>query len=109
MAMETASFAAIKNCFRCGAEFRSTDNERVCESCRKPKQVARTIATQRLSFREEQIVELIRQAKANKEIAYELHLTIGTVKEYLSRIFRKLDVKSRTELAVWAIRRQLAA
>ena len=39
----------------------------------------------------------------NKEIAYELHLTEGTVKEYLNRIFRKLDVSNRTELAVWAM------
>ena len=56
-----------------------------------------------LSFREKQIVDLVRQAKANKEIAYELHLSEGTVKEYLNRIFRKLEVKSRTELAVWAM------
>lgn len=43
---------------------------------------------------------LIRQAKANKEIAFELRLTEGTVKEYLYRIFRKQNVTSRTELAV---------
>jgi len=48
-------------------------------------------------------VELIRQAKANKEIAYELHLSEGTIKEYLNRIFRKLDIRSRTELVVWAL------
>lgn len=48
-------------------------------------------------------MDLVRQAKANKEIAYELHLSEGTVKEYLNRIFRKLEVKSRTELAVWAM------
>lgn len=43
------------------------------------------------------------QAKLNKEIAYELHLTEGTVKEYLNRIFRKLEVTNRTALAVWAM------
>lgn len=69
----------------------------VCAECRKPK------TTRVLSFREGQIVDLVRQAKANKEIAFELHLSEGTVKEYLNRIFHKLDVKSRTELAVWAI------
>jgi DNA-binding CsgD family transcriptional regulator len=45
-------------------------------------------------------VILVRQAKANKEIAYELCLTEGTVKEYLNRIFKKLQVRNRTELAV---------
>ena len=87
---------SIRSCCRCGLEFHSNSRELVCPSCRKPK------LTRELSFREKQIVELVRQAKANKEIAYELHLSEGTVKEYLNRIFRKLDVKSRTELAVWA-------
>ena len=47
------------------------------------------------------------QAKLNKEIAHELHLTEGTVKEYLNRIFRKLGMSNRTELAVWALTRGL--
>jgi DNA-binding NarL/FixJ family response regulator len=57
----------------------------------------------RLSFREKQVVRLVVQAKLNKEIAHELHLTEGTIKEYLNRIFRKLGTSNRTELAVWAL------
>jgi DNA-binding NarL/FixJ family response regulator len=57
-----------------------------------------------LSFREKQIVELVCQAKLNKEIAFALCLTEGTIKEYLNRLFRKLQVKNRTELAMWAVR-----
>lgn len=53
-----------------------------------------------LSFREKQIIALVRLAKGNKEIAAELYLTEGTVKEYLHRIFRKLGVRNRTELAL---------
>ena len=56
-----------------------------------------------LTFREKQVIELVRLAKANKEIALELHLAEATIKEYLNRIFRKLAVKNRTELAVWAV------
>ena len=59
-------------------------------------------ANRQLSFREQQIVDLIGQAKTNKEIAYELCLTEGTVKEYLHHIFRKLKVTNRTELALRA-------
>jgi DNA-binding NarL/FixJ family response regulator len=33
-----------------------------------------------------------------------LHLSEGTIKEYLNRIFRKLGMTNRTELAVWALR-----
>ncbi|MBZ5576460.1 MAG: response regulator transcription factor [Acidobacteriia bacterium] len=88
---------SLRSCCRCGTEFRSSSRELVCPSCRKPK------LSRNLSFREKQIVDLVKQAKANKEIAYELHLSEGTVKEYLNRIFRKLEVRSRTELAVWAM------
>jgi DNA-binding NarL/FixJ family response regulator len=57
----------------------------------------------RLSQRERQLVELVRQAKLNKEIAHELSLAEGTVRDYLSRLFRKVGVKNRTELAVWSM------
>jgi DNA-binding NarL/FixJ family response regulator len=57
----------------------------------------------RLSSREKQVVDLVSQFKANKEIAHELHLTEGTIKEYLHRIFRKLGTKNRTELAVFGL------
>ena len=49
------------------------------------------------------MVNLVCKAKLNKEIAYELHLTEGTIKEYLHRIFKKVAVSNRTELAVWAL------
>ena len=92
-----AKSPSLRSCCRCGQEFQSRSRELVCEACRKPK------VSRELSFRERQIVDLVRQAKANKEIAYELHLSEGTVKEYLNRIFRKLEVRSRTELAIWAL------
>jgi two-component system, NarL family, response regulator DegU len=95
----------LRNCFRCGGEFRGSSKERVCMVCRERKtEVSRT-----LTVREKQIVELIQQAKLNKEIAHELHLTEGTIKEYLNRVFRKLGVTNRTELAIWAFRRTDAA
>ncbi len=93
----------IRNCCRCGDEFRVNENERVCLACRKPKQSKAEPLKPPLTLREKQIVELVRQAKLNKEIAYMLHLTEGTIKEYINKIFRKLDVRNRTELAVWSL------
>lgn len=84
-----------KSCARCGKRFGAEGRKYVCSDCRSISQESRG-----LSFRERQIVGLIRQAKANKEIAYELCLTEGTVKDYLHNIFRKLGVKNRTELAL---------
>ena len=96
------SDTTLRNCFRCGTEFRCGGGERVCFGCR-PQQ-PRPL-NPRLSFRERQVVDLVSKALLNKEIAWELHLTEGTVKEYMIRIFRKVGVKNRTELAVWAVTR----
>jgi len=72
-------------------------------------QFAAIRVTRPLSYRERQVVKLVQQAKLNKEIAHELNLTEGTIKEYLNRIFRKLGVKNRTELAIWAFSQRDAA
>ena len=67
--------------------------------------VASLLSTQRivLTRGERRIVVLIAQGLRNKEIAYRLGLTEGTVKVYLSRLFKKVDVSDRFELALWAI------
>jgi DNA-binding CsgD family transcriptional regulator len=86
-----------KSCARCGRRYEGVGGQYICPNCRGG---CLGVANRQLSFRERQIVSLIRQAKANKEIAYELRLTEGTVKDYLHNIFRKLGVKNRTELAL---------
>lgn len=55
-----------------------------------------------LAPRERQLVRFVRQGLRNREIATELGVTEGTVKVYLHNIFDKLNVNSRTELAVRA-------
>lgn len=66
-------------------------------------------APRQFSFREHQIMELVAQAETNKEIAYELCLTKGTVKEYLHHIFRKLKVTNRTQFGAAVATQCLAA
>jgi DNA-binding NarL/FixJ family response regulator len=90
-----------RSCARCGNRFGAFGREYTCPQCRKPKvAVRKPEERQQLSNRELQIVDLICRAKTNKEIAYDLCLTEGTVKEYLHHIFRKLKVTNRTELAI---------
>lgn len=57
-----------------------------------------TPLTQRLTTREQQIAELIAQGLTNLEIAAQLWITPNSVKQALKRMFRKLEVSSRTEL-----------
>jgi DNA-binding NarL/FixJ family response regulator len=95
--------AILRTCCRCGVEFGTDGTERVCVTCRKPRVRKLEPLCRHLTPREKQIVDLVSQAKLNKEIAYELHLSEGTIKEYLNKVYRKLGVKNRTELAVWAL------
>jgi DNA-binding NarL/FixJ family response regulator len=57
-----------------------------------------------LSRREGQLLKLIAQGLRNKEIAYALNITEGTVKVYLSRLFSKVGVSDRFELALLGLR-----
>lgn len=57
-----------------------------------------------LAPRERQVVGLIAQGLSNKEIAWSLGITEGTVKAYLSKLFVKLGVADRLELALLALK-----
>ncbi|HJS95008.1 MAG TPA: LuxR C-terminal-related transcriptional regulator, partial [Solirubrobacteraceae bacterium] len=57
-----------------------------------------------LSATEASITELVRLGRTNREIAAELHLSPKTVEWNLSKIYRKLGVRSRTELAATLVR-----
>ena len=54
-------------------------------------------STKILSKRQEEVLNLIKIGKSNQSIATELNLTIPTIKMHVSAIFKKLDVKNRTE------------
>jgi len=57
-----------------------------------------------LSDREKDVVALIGQGFRNKEVAQRLKISEPTVKSHLSRIFRKLNVRSRSELVAYSIK-----
>ena len=51
----------------------------------------------RLSKRQKQVLDLLSLGKSNQNIADDLGLTIPTIKMHVSAIFKKLNVKNRTE------------
>lgn len=55
---------------------------------------------QKLTEREREICRLLQEGRSNREIASDLHITEGTVKNYLSNIYGALGVRDRTALAV---------
>lgn len=57
-----------------------------------------------LTKRQGQIVTLVSQGLKNKEIACSLGITEGTVKFYLYKLFRKLGVNDRLDMALYGIK-----
>jgi DNA-binding CsgD family transcriptional regulator len=52
-----------------------------------------------LTATEEQVAALVAEGRTNREVAEALFMSVKTVEANLTRIYRKLDVRSRTELA----------
>jgi DNA-binding NarL/FixJ family response regulator len=57
-----------------------------------------------LTDREKEIVKNIGLGKTNKEIAGELFLSVGTVKNHITQILTKLELRDRTQLAIFAVK-----
>jgi DNA-binding NarL/FixJ family response regulator len=57
-----------------------------------------------LSEREREILQLLAKGFSNAEISQTLFLSDGTVKNYMSTIFTKLNVSDRTQAALFAVR-----
>ncbi len=57
-----------------------------------------------LTEREQKILSLIAVGHSNKLIARELKITEGTVKVHVKHLLSKLDLNSRVEAAVWAVK-----
>lgn len=55
-----------------------------------------------LSERELEVVRLVAQGRTNAEIAADLFVSPGTVKNHVASIGRKLDVPNRVAIAAWA-------
>jgi DNA-binding NarL/FixJ family response regulator len=64
-------------------------------------------AFEQLTPREIQVVSLVATGESNKQIGHELNLSEITVRNYISNIFSKLQLRNRTELATFAITHRL--
>lgn len=63
---------------------------------------APTTSGEALSERELEVVRLVARGLQNDEIAGELFISAGTVKNHLANVQRRLGVRNRVEIAAWA-------
>ncbi|MTI67268.1 MAG: response regulator transcription factor [Firmicutes bacterium] len=72
-----------------------------CESKEKDKRI------KTLTKRELDICRLLAQGKNNKEIAQALFISKGTVKNHLTKILTKLELRDRTQLAIFSVKNDI--
>jgi DNA-binding NarL/FixJ family response regulator len=86
---------AVAEAHRGGAPMTSEIARKVIAAFHEPKPAP--LATDALAPREKEILELVANGYANKEIADKLAITLSTVCWYLHEIYKKLHVQSRVQ------------
>jgi two-component system, NarL family, response regulator LiaR len=118
--LEDASVTGAIKAGAIGYLLKTTDADELCEAIKAaaagqvrlaPEAAARLMREVRapespeaLTERETEVLKLIAYGKANKQIAHELFIDESTIKSHVHSILSKLDVKSRTQAALHAVR-----
>jgi len=81
--------------------------QRVFQEVRRAVKEEEASAFQHLSQQEKHVLLLVSEGKTNREIAKNLFLGEGTVRNYVSSILSKLGVNNRAEAAAYAVEHSL--
>ena len=76
-------------------------------SSRATRPLNTPISSSRLTRRQQEVAACIAQGLSNEQIAERLVLASGTAANHVEHILRRLGLRSRTEVAVWAVERGL--
>ncbi|MFA7407898.1 MAG: response regulator transcription factor [Anaerolineaceae bacterium] len=77
---------------------------KVLENVNQPPEMRKAKIKISLSPRESEILHLLSMGLSNSDIAQQLFLSEGTVRNYMSDLFSKLDVSDRTQAVIVALR-----
>ena len=97
---------AIREVHRGGSPMTTHIARKVVQSFMKPFATPSAgAATEELSTREKEVLDLLSQGFMYKEIADKLGISFETVRTYIRRVYEKLHVRTRTEAVAKALRR----
>ena len=118
--LEDASVTGAIKAGAIGYLLKTTDADELCEAIKAaaagkvqlaPEAAAHLVhevrvpgSPEALTGRETEVLKLVAQGKANKQIARELSIDESTIKSHVHSILSKLGVKSRTQAALHAVR-----
>jgi DNA-binding NarL/FixJ family response regulator len=94
---------SIRSAARGEVQFSPGDARLLVRELQQPMQ------PEHLTGRELEVLEMISQGRANKEIAWKLRISEKTVKSHVSTILGKFGLESRTQVALQALRLGLVA
>jgi two-component system, NarL family, response regulator DevR len=83
--------------------------QRMLQRMRRTERLLDAGAFRELSKREIEVLLLVAEGKSNQEIAEALTVTEKTVRNHVSSLLEKLDLRNRVELATYAVTHHIAA
>ena len=90
---------AVKSVYKGQSVFGNAITEKLPDIINKKKEF--DYGAHGITPQEKEIIEEVAKGLSNKEIADKLCLSEGTVRNYLSNVLRKLDLRDRTNLAIF--------
>lgn len=95
---------AVKGSFKGESYIDPLVGAKILEKLAKPEDEKPSNFSKDLSDRELEVLRLIARGFSNAQISQQLHLSAGTVRNYVSKLLAKLEVNDRTQAAVLAIK-----
>lgn len=96
---------SIRSCYAGGMSLQDDVAAKLIPRLLQAKEEAEIDAS--ITPRELAIIRLVGVGRSNREIAGELGLSLGTIKNHISQIMDKLELRDRTQLAIYAIRHHI--
>jgi DNA-binding NarL/FixJ family response regulator len=98
---------AVEAMQRCKSIFSARVSDLIMDGYKRHRVHPEVASLPKLSPREREVVQLVSEGKASKEVATILNVTLATAETHRSNILRKLKLHSIAELVLYAVRNEI--